>query len=130
MEEAFKRHDISDHAWAKLGPLLPGQKGQHGGIAKDNRQFINGVSWIIRTGAPWRDLPPAYGNWNSVHRRFLRWQENGTWDRIRRKLINDPDFEWLMIDASHSKAHAHAAGAQGGSQDIGLTKGGSIRRYI
>ncbi len=62
MEKSQHRHDISDKAWAILEPMLPGQRGQWGGIAEDNRRFINGVFWILRTGAPWRDLPPDYGN--------------------------------------------------------------------
>ena len=56
MEKSQHRHDISDKAWAILEPMLPGQRGQWGGIAEDNRRFINGVFWILRTGAPWRDL--------------------------------------------------------------------------
>ena len=61
------RHDMSDAMWAVLEPLLPGQRGQWGGIAKDNRRFLNGVFWVLRVGAPWRDLPPQYGKWNSVY---------------------------------------------------------------
>ncbi len=61
MEETQHRHDISDKAWAILEPMLPGQRGQWGGIAEDNRRFINGTLWILRTEAPWRDLPPDYG---------------------------------------------------------------------
>ncbi len=124
MESALHRHDISDDAWALIAPHLPGKTGDWGGIAKDNRQFINAVIWIFRTGAPWRDLPSEYGNWNSAHKRFCRWRDNGTWERLFQTVIDEPDFEWLMIDASHAKAHRHAAGAVGGSQAIGRTKGG------
>ena len=63
MTTLTQRHDISDHLWALLEPHLPGQAGQWGGIAHDNRRFINGVLWILRTGAPWRDLPEVYGDW-------------------------------------------------------------------
>ena len=62
MEKSQHRHDISDKAWAILEPMLPGQRGQWGGIAEDNRRFINGVFWILRTGVPWRDLPPTTEN--------------------------------------------------------------------
>jgi transposase len=70
MQAEYHRHDISDEIWALLEPLLVGQAGQRGGIAKDNRQFLNAVFWVLRTGAPWRDLPPDYGDWKNAHRRF------------------------------------------------------------
>ena len=124
MENAQHRHDVSNEMWEILSPLLPGQAGGWGGIATDNRQFINGVMWILRTGAPWRDLPPSYGKWNSIAKRFRRWCKNGTWAKVLEKLVENPDYEWLMIDASHVKVHPHAAGAVGGNQDMGRTKGG------
>jgi transposase len=127
---AYERHDISDEAWAILEPILPGRAGVWGGIAEDNRRFINAVFWILRTGAPWRDLPLSYGDWKNTHRRFCRWRDKGICEGLLEKLIDDPDYEWLMIDASHIKVHPHAAGAKGGNQDMGLTKGGSIQRYI
>jgi transposase len=130
MKEAFRRHDISDKEWALIEPHLPGQAGKWGGIAEDNRRFINGVFWILRTGAPWRDLPPAYGDWKNTHRRFCRWRDKGVWESLLERLIEAPDYEWLMIDASHCKAHLHAAGAKGGNQGMGRTKGGSTPRYI
>ena len=66
MLPAYHRHDIPDSVWECLEPQLLGRKGTWGGNARDNRQFINAVFWILRTGAPWRDLPPDYGelkNW-------------------------------------------------------------------
>lgn len=128
MDKALHRHDISDRSWSLIASHLPGKEGDWGGVAKDNRLFINAVIWIFRTGAPWRDLPPEYGNWNSVHKRFCRWRDNGIWEKLLQVVIDEPDFEWLMIDASHSKAHRHATGAVGGSQEIARTKGGSTRR--
>jgi transposase len=68
------RHDLTDERWSILAPILPGQRGQWGGIAKDNRLFMNAILWILRTGAPWRDLPKEFGKWSSVHQRFRRWQ--------------------------------------------------------
>lgn len=114
---AHRRHDISDHAWEILEPLLPGQPSTWGGITQDNRWFINAVFWILHAGAPWRDLPADYGDWKNTHRRFSRWRNKGAWEDLFEALIDDPDFEWLMIDASH------AAGAKGGNEEIGLTKG-------
>ena len=130
MGQAHRRHDISDKVWGQLEPHLLGRKGTWGGNAKDNRQFINAVFWILRTGAPWRDLPSDYSNWNTIHRRFIRWRDKGIWERLLEILIDEPDYEWLMIDATHCKVHPHAAGAIGGNQDMGRTKGGSTRRYI
>lgn len=129
-EKAHRRHDISDHVWAKLEPLLPGRKGAWGGIAVDNRLFINAVFWIFRTGAPWRDLPPDLGGWSNTHRRFIRWRNKGVWDRILEALIDEPDYEWLMIDASFCKVHPDAAGAKGGNQAMSRTKGGSTQKSI
>ena len=124
------RHDISNEIWALLEPRLPGQAGQWGGIAEDNRKFINAVFWILRTGAPWRDLPSSYGNWNSVAKRFRRWVKESIWEKVLEALIEEPDYEWLMIDASHIKVHPHAAGAKGGNQDMERTKGGLTPKYI
>jgi transposase len=129
MSKSVHRHDISDSVWEVLSPHLPGQAGQWGRIATDNRRFINGVFWVLRTGAPWRDLPPAYGKWGTVHQRFRRWRDNGTWEKLLTVLVSEPELEWLIIDASHIKVHPHAAGAVGGNQDMGRSKGGSPAKY-
>lgn len=129
-KDTHRRHDISDRVWEVLKPHLPGQKGLWGGIAKDNRLFLNAIFWILRTGAPWRDLPPDYGNWKNTHRRYCRWRDKGIWESLLEKLIDEPDFEWLMIDASHIKVHSHGTGAKGGSQEMSPTKGGSTQNYI
>ena len=127
---AHRRFDLSDEHWNKIEPHLSGRKGSWGGIAKNNRLFVNAVLWIIRTGAPWRDLPPDYGTWSNTHRRFIRWRDRGTWEKLFEQLIDEPDMEWLMVDASHVKVHPHGTGAVGGNEDMGRTKGGSTARYI
>ena len=106
------RHDISDEFWSKLEPLLPGRKGSWGGRAQDNRRFVNAVFWILRTGAPWRDLPASYGGWKNTHRRFCRWRDKGIWEKLMEQLIGERELEWIMIDASYVKAHMHSCGAQ------------------
>ena len=87
---------------------------------------------ILRTGAPWRDLPPDYGDWKNTHRppgqagglKASAAGGIGVWAGLLEAVIDDPDFEWLMIDARYIKAHPHSAGARGGSQAIARTKGG------
>ena len=130
MQATHRRHDISDRVWELLEPHLLGRKGTWGGNARDNRLFINAVFWILRTGAPWRDLPPDCGDWKNTHRRFCRWRDKGIWEKLLETLVQEPDFEWLMIDASHVKVHPHAAGARGGNQDMARTKGGSTQKFI
>jgi transposase len=127
MELAHHRHDISDRVWQLLEPRLLGRKGTWGGNARDNRQFINAVFWILRTGAPWRDLPADYGDWKNTHRRFCRWRDKRVWEDLLEALIEEADFEWLMIDVSHIKVHPHAAGARGGHQEMRRTKGDSTQ---
>ena len=105
------RHAISDADWDRIKDLLPGRPGQTGWVAKDNRLFIDAVLWIARTGAPWPDLPDRFGKWNSVWKRFDRWARKGTWAAVFAAL-QDPDLEWLILDATAVRAHPCAAGAK------------------
>ncbi len=106
---------LRDDQWERLKPLLPGKATDCGVTAKDNRQFVNAVMWILRTGAPWRDLPPEYGRWHTVYTRFSRWTKKGVWQRLAEAMAQDPDFEWVSLDSTIVRAHQHAAGAKGGS---------------
>ena len=85
-----------------------------GSSARDNRMFVEAVLWIVRTGSPWRDRPEAFGEWNSVLRRFSRWSHKGIWWRIFAAMSDDPDFECLIVDSTIIRAHQHAAGAKRG----------------
>ena len=105
------RYEISDEQWRRIEDLLPGKASDPGGTADDNRRFVNAVLWVARTGAPWRDLPERFGNWNSVFQRFNRWAKNDVWGTIMEKL-QDPDLEWLILDSTYIRAHQHAAGAK------------------
>jgi transposase len=105
------RHAISDADWDRIQHLLPGQRGQHDGIAKDNRLFLDAVLYVARTGIPWEDLPPRFGNWNSQWRRFDRWANKGRWDPILAAL-RDPDLDVLILDSTAVRAHPCAAGAK------------------
>src|SRR5688500_10365002 len=110
----MRRHEISDAAWERIEPLLPGRAGDVGVTAADNRLFIDAVYWIVKTCAPWRDLPPRFGRWNSVFQRFNRWSKKGVWRRLAEVWSDDSDLEWVMIDSTVVRAHQHAAGQKGG----------------
>ena len=105
------RHAVSDADWNRLKDLLPGRPGQTGGLATDNRLFIDAILWIAKTGAPSRDLPERFGHWNSVWKRFDRWARKGTWQRVF-EALPDPDLEWLILDSTVVRAHPCAAGAE------------------
>ena len=72
--------------------LTPGKPGDPGATGRDNRRFVEGVLWIARTGAPWRDLPAELGNWNSTWRRFDRWSARGVRERLFAAMADDPDL--------------------------------------
>jgi transposase len=107
----MRRYELEDGAWDRIEHLLPGRPGAPGTTGDDNRLFVNAVLWIARTGAPWRDLPERFGNWNSVFQRFNRWAKRGVWGRVMEVLGGDADLEWLLIDSTVVRAHQHAAGA-------------------
>lgn len=102
---------LRNDQWRRIEQLLPGKVTDRGRTAADNRLFVEAVLWIARTGAPWRDLPEEFGPWNSVYKRFSRWETNGVWHRVFEKLAEDADFEELYLDSSIVRAHQHAAGA-------------------
>jgi transposase len=113
-----RRHELTDEQWRRLAPLLPPEKPPTGRPNKEHRAVINGILWILRTGAPWRDLPERYGPWKTVYSRFTRWQQVGIWDRILTELQAEAahedglDGSLSMIDSSSIRAHQHAAGAR------------------
>jgi putative transposase len=105
---------LSDAQWARIENLVPGKSTDRGRSGADNRLFVDAVLWMARGCAPWRDLPPKLGKWASVHSRFRRWTLSGVWESLFNALADDPDFEYVLIDATISKVHADAAGAKGG----------------
>ena len=109
-----ERFVITDRSWQIIDPLLPGTSRSRGVTAKDNRLFLEAVLWKVRVGAPWRDLPPSFGAWNSVFRRFRRWAEHGVFDRIFEAVSGDPDFEYVLVDGTIISVHQKASGAKGG----------------
>ncbi len=117
-----QRFELTDEQWERLRPLLPPQKAHTGRPAQDHRQMVNGILWIIRTGAPWRDLPERYGSWKTVSSRFYRWRKAGVWDRLFAAIQQQADaagkINWRIhyVDGTVIRAHQHAAGAKGGAR--------------
>jgi transposase len=109
-----KRYELSDWQWERVRDLLPGKVGDPGRSGRDNRQFVNGVLWVLRSGAHWHDLPERYGKWKSVHTRFSRWAKAGVWERVFEALIRDRDSQYLMLDTTLVRAHQQAATGKGG----------------
>jgi transposase len=106
----MRRYELTDEDWDLIEPLLPGREGDPGAHGADNRLFMNAVIWIARTGAPWRDLPERFGEWNSVYQRFNRWSKAGVWERVF-QAVRSPDLEALLLDSTIIRAHQHASGA-------------------
>ena len=109
-----ERFVISDRSWAIIEPLVPGSVRDSGVTARATRLFLEAVLWRVRVGGPWRDLPPGFGAWNSVFRRFRRWAQGGVFQRIFEAVSEDPDFEYVLIDGTIISAHQKASGAKGG----------------
>ena len=112
----MSRHDLTDEEWARLAPLMPAHPRQ-GHRWNDHRTVIDGILFRTRTGCPWRDLPPGFGNWKSVYGRHRRWSLDGTWEHILDALRAGCDEaegkDWtLSADSTVVRAHQHAAGAR------------------
>lgn len=121
----MRRHELTDQQWERLAPLLPPQQPRVGRPAHDHRRILNGIVWILKTGAPWRDLPERYGPWQTVASRFYRWRQAGIWDRILAALQQQADvrgeidWEISFVDSTIVRAHQHAAGAKKGRRRAG-----------
>lgn len=111
---AEQRYELSEAQWARIALLLPGKVGDPGRSGADNRVFVNGCLWILRSGAHWCDLPERYGKWKTVHRRFSRWCHAGVWDRVFEALTRDRDNLHLRIDSTIVRAHQQAASGKEG----------------
>ena len=121
----LRRYELTDEEWEQIAPLLPPENsGKQGRPAKSNRTILNGMIWIARSGAPWRDLPERYGAWQTVYSRFRKWIEDGILDNIFRVLSLEAELTELYIDASIVKAHQHSAGVKkwGLSNEIGYSR--------
>lgn len=76
--------------------------------------FLEAIFWRVRTGSPWRDLPPTLCNWNSQFQRFRRWAKSGVFESLFNAMSRDPDLEYALIDGTNVQVHQKATGAKGG----------------
>ena len=101
------RYELSDQEWSIIRAMLPTKPR---GIPRvDDRRVLNGIFWVLRSGAPWRDLPPIYGPRTTCYNRFVRWRRAGIWDSILQALTRANDAAVQMIDTSMVRVHQHAA---------------------
>ena len=118
----MNRGDLSNEQWERLQPFLPPEKPTTGRPALSHRQVLNGILWVLRTGAPWRDLPERYGKWPTVYSRFRRWQQAGLWKRLLNQVQSlverqgELDWDVHFVDSTIVSAHQHAAGAKKAAQ--------------
>ena len=112
----MKRHELTLEQWSLIEALLP-PVASTGRRPKDRRLMLNGILWILRTGAPWRDLPERFGNWRTVYGYFQQWRADGTFDHILQalqvRLDRQGKIDWDLwcIDGSSVRAARAAAGA-------------------
>jgi transposase len=123
---------MTDAQWEELAPLLPPQRPRTGRPARDHRVVLSAILWVLRAGAPWRDLPERFGPWSTAWSRFRRWAAAGVWARVFAMLQRAADragrLDWAThyIDGTVARAHQHAAGAVGGQEHeaLGRSRGG------
>ena len=126
----MRRYDLTDKQWERLKSLLPPEKPETGRPNADHRRIVNGILWVLRSGAPWRDLPERYGRFGTVSSRFYRWRKAGIWQSVLETLQSEADrrgqvgWDLHFVDSTVVRAHQHAAGARKG----GGEKGGSGTR--
>jgi putative transposase len=124
-----KRYELNEAQWSRIAPLLPGKASDPGRTGSDNRLFVNGCLWVLRSGAHWRDLPERYGKWKTVHRRFSRWCHAGVWERVFDALTADRDNQYLMIDSTIVRAHQQAASGKDPMMSSGQRPEGDQSRF-
>lgn len=123
---------LTDEQWRRVEPTLPPATKTGGRDAKPHRPMLEAIIWILRTGAPWRDLPPSYGPWQSVYTRFSRWSQSGVLAALFEALARERDGEGYLIDATIVRAHQDASGAakKTGRRRLGCHVGVRRRRSM
>lgn len=104
------RYDLTDFEWSVIAPLLPMDR--RGPKPRNNRRILNGIFWVLRAGAPWRDLPERYGPYTTAYNRFNRWRKAGIWDKLMDAVVKAHDSKVQMIDSSIVRVHQHASGVK------------------
>src|SRR3546814_566680 len=106
----MSRYDLTDFEWCVIEPLLPNKP--RGVPRVDDRRVLNGIFWVLRSGAPWRDLPERYGPRTTCYNRFARWRKAGVWDHLMDAITAAHDGAIQMIDSTSVRAHQQAAPAK------------------
>jgi len=102
---------LSNRQWRLIAPLLPAERGKGRPYIQSHRMTIEGILWIARTGAPWRDLPPDFGKWITVYQRFNRWTRDGVFDAVFQSVVNELELGVVLVDGTFVKVHQHGSGA-------------------
>lgn len=113
----MRRYEITNQEWERIKDLFPPERtGKRGRPPKSNRDMFNGMLWIARSGAQWRELPSCYGPWQSVYSRFAKWRDSGVLEKVFCALASDADMENVSIDSTCVKVHqsANGGGKNGG----------------
>ena len=110
------RYELSEDEWESVKDMLPAENSGRGRPSKPNREMLNGIIWIARSGAAWRDLPERFGPWQTVYERSTVWSNGKVFEKIFEKLSIDADLQDLSIDSTSCKVHQHAAGAKRGQK--------------
>jgi transposase len=117
------RYELTDFEWAAIKPFLPNKP--RGVPRANDRRVLNGIFWVLRSGAPWRDLPDTFGPYTTCYNRFVRWGRVGVWDQIMDALAAMHDAAVQMIDTSVVRVHQHGGCIAGNSeQHMGRSRGG------
>jgi transposase len=109
-ELVMVRYELTDFEWRVIQPLLPNKP--RGVPRVDDRRILNGIFWVLRTGAPWRALPGQYGPHTTCYNRFVRWRKAGVWDRVMAAMAEAYDGDVQMIDTTTVRVHQHAANSK------------------
>jgi transposase len=117
------RYELADYEWTAIKPMLPNKP--RGVPRVNDRRVLNGIFWVLRSGAPWRDLPEAFGPYTTCYNRFVRWRRAGVWGRIIDSLAAAHDAAVQMIDTSIVRVHQHGACiTRNQRQSMGRSRGG------